>query len=259
MSIYVFMLYMVVTSAVMLLAPELLPVDEPPPYAFIQLIGVKELALCIALYAPAAAGERREMMVLTAWGRLSTIVWSALLVALRDAPNSVLFGVLPDVAGALYTLLAAALDRDEEKSTVTATDSALAPVQRTIAEHATRGFIIVVGAVELFTGLSTMLSSTSTFPSGLDIALRSFAMATGIIGAYQVAIGLSQSLRPLYSGVAMYHLVCAALMRWLKLEAREHRAREMLHAMIALALHVLLYACPISESDARPKATHKKQ
>ena len=169
-----------------------------------------------------------------------------------------MFGVLPDVAGAWYTLRAAALDRSEAKSTATTTGSALPPVQRTIAEHTTRGFIIVVGGVELFTGLSAMLSSTRTFPSGLDIALRSFAMATGIIGAYQVAVGLSQSLRPLYSGVAMYHLMCAALMRWLKLEAREHLTREMLHATVALALHVLLYACPTSESEARPKATNKK-
>ena len=259
MSIYMFMVYMVATSAVMLLAPELLPVEEPPPFSFMRLIGVKELALCIALYAPAAAGERREMMVLTAWGRMSTIAWSALLVALRGAPSSVLFGVLPDVAGAWHTLRADALDRGEAPDAGTASGPALPPVRRTIAEHATRGFIIVVGGVELATGLSAMLSSASTSPPGLDVAIRSFAMATGIIGAYQVAIGISQNLRPLWSGVAMYHLACAALMRWLKLEAREHRAREMLHAMVALALHVLLYACPSSESEARPKAAKKSK
>ena len=88
-----------------------------------------------------------------------------------------------------------------------------------------------------------MFNTQHASPPGLDVAVRSWAMATAIIGAYQVAIGFGWKLRELYSGVALYHLLVAGIMSFLGLEG-EHRPRNTLHAMAGLGLHLLLHMCP---------------
>eukprot|EP00937_MAST-01D_sp_MAST-1D-sp2_P000584 g584.t1 len=209
-----------------------------PPYVYIRMIGAVEVALCVGLYYPASVHERRPMMMVTAYGRASAIVWAGLLGVVHGAPAAVVLGTLPDVIAAWHTYCADTRDRAHGHGSPPPRESGALPAGTT-ASHALRAMVLLSGVVEAASGFFWMLLAPG------DATRRSWGMATMIVGAYQVAIGArwgEQAMRDMADGVALYHLVFPGIVGYLGVdEGHKHKFELLLHSCIGLALHSVLW------------------
>lgn len=109
LSIYAFVVYMVVTGVVLVAAPNLLndlllPTDPLDPRTM-RLLGVIVLTLSY-YYAAAARSELTEFMAWTVHGRLLASVGWAALVLLGLAPGMVGLFIAIELASAAWTWMA---------------------------------------------------------------------------------------------------------------------------------------------------------
>jgi hypothetical protein len=167
--------------------------DKPPEFVFFRLIGVKEVGL-MCMYAaavPLYSGNIDSFFVsLTAWGRLSTLIFMSWIVLGLGGPVEAYLGIIQDVLFGSWALYASI------------TVSASTPSNTTKQQNLPLIVCVAVcGCVEAWHGISVMQSPREAALAGfgeltdmtlsvapLHLGYRSLGYMTALCGLYQLAV-----------------------------------------------------------------------